>query len=346
MSIPVLLTASSPPLAPRMDSLASSFATSYTGVLAFIAVVTEGSFARAADRLGIGRSAVSRNVRRLEDQLNVQLFRRTTRSTTLTREGEVFYTNCHSGVDRIVRAVEDMRDLRHGPPRGHLRISAPVGFGRRVVAPLLGEFRTAYPDVTIDLLLDDKPTDFTSDRVDIAFRDGRMEDAQIIARQIIPMPLLVCASPAYQAARGLPATVDALAEHDCINFRYTYGRIFEWEFSLGGQPRKFLPPAKLAYNDVDLVLQAVLDGHGIAQLPGYLACESLRRGALLPCLAAYAPEQSGHYMCYLSRRHLPPRMRVFIDFMTMKIRAAELNRLSDTDPLVDNAAIGAMAAPV
>ena len=244
----------------------------------------------------------------------------------------LFRSNCHTGVDRIVQAVEEMRDLRQGPPRGHLRISSAVGFGRRVVAPLLGEFRATFPDVTIDLLLNDKPTDFTSDRVDIASRDGRMEDAQIIAKQIIPMQLLLCASPAYQEAHGLPATVEALAHHECINFRLSSGRIFEWEFKVGGQPRKLVPPAKLTYNDADLVLRAVLDGHGIAQLPGYLACESLRTGALVPCLAPYVPDDSGHYVCYLSRQHLPSRMRVFIDFMTLKIRAANLGCLTRISP--------------
>ncbi|CAA2109457.1 LysR family transcriptional regulator [Variovorax paradoxus] len=320
---------SSTPLATRADPLASSFATSYAGVVAFIAVVTEGSFARAADRLGIGRSAVSRSVQKLEDQLNVRLFTRTTRSTTLTREGDLFYANCHTGVDRIVQAVEEMRDLREGPPRGHLRISSAVGFGRRVVAPLLGEFRAAYPDVSIDLLLNDKPTDFTSDRVDIAFRNGRMEDAQIIAKQIIPMQMLVCASPGYREAHGLPATVDDLLHHQCINFRTASGRVSEWEFKVDGQQRKLLPPSKLTYNDADLVLQAVLDGHGIAQMAGYLICDPLRDGALVPCLAQHVPDDHGHYICYLSRQHLPTRMRVFIDFMTTKIRAADLQCLTD-----------------
>ena len=313
----------------RADPLASSFATTYAGVVAFIAVVAEGSFARAADRLGIGRSAVSRSVQRLEDQLNVRLFLRTTRSTTLTREGDMFYASCHTGVDRIVQAVEEMRDLREGPPRGHLRISSAVGFGRRVVAPLLGEFRAAYPDVSIDLLLNDKPTDFTSDRVDIAFRNGRMEDAQIIAKQIIPMQMLVCASPGYREAHGLPATVDDLLHHQCINFRTASGRVSEWEFKVDGQQRKLLPPSKLTYNDADLVLQAVLDGHGIAQMAGYLICDPLRDGALVPCLAQHVPDDHGHYICYLSRQHLPTRMRVFIDFMTTKIRAADLQCLTD-----------------
>lgn len=315
--------------APRPDALASSFATTYAGVVAFIAVATEGSFARAADRLGIGRSAVSRSVQRLEDQLNVRLFVRTTRSTTLTREGELFYANCHTSVDRIVQAMEEMRDLREGPPRGHLRISAAVGFGRRVVAPLLHAFRTAYPEVSLDLVLDDKATDFLSDRVDIAFRNGRMEDAQIIAKQLIPMQMLVCASPAYAQAHGLPETLDDLARHQCINFRFASGRLFEWEFKVDGQLRKIQPPARLTYNDADLVLQAVLDGQGIAQMSGYLICEALRSGALVPCLAQHAPDDRGHYICYLSRQHLPTRMRVFIDFMTTRIRAADLQCFAD-----------------
>jgi DNA-binding transcriptional LysR family regulator len=334
---------SSPAPAPRGDSLASSFATSYAGVLAFIAVVAEGSFARAADRLGIGRSAVSRSVRKLEDQLNVRLFVRTTRSTTLTREGELFYANCHTGVDRIVRAVEEMRDLRNGPPRGHLRISAAVGFGRRVVAPLLGEFRAAYPEVTLDLLLNDKPTDFISDRVDIAFHDGRMEDAQIIARQIIPMPLLLCAAPCYAAVHGLPQTLEALADHECISVRPVSGRVLEWEFKVDGKPRAFAPPAKVTYNDPDLVLQAALRGQGIAQLPGYLALQSLRRGELVACLSHHAPDDSGHYICYLSRQHLPTRMRAFIDFMTARIRAAAPDGADDARAYA-GAAIGSDVA--
>src|SRR5690606_35521692 len=142
---------------------------------------------------------------------------------------------CHTGVDRIVEAVDEMRDLREGPPRGQLRISSAVGFGRKVVAPLLREFRSAYPDVSIDLLLSDKSTDFISDRVDIAFRNGRMDDTEIIAKQIIPMLMLVCASRDYQQANGLPTTVEHLANHQCINFRLASGRVFEWVFKVDGQ---------------------------------------------------------------------------------------------------------------
>lgn len=306
------------------DPLAASFATTYAGVVAFIAVVTEGSFARAADRLGVGRSAVSRNVQKLEDQLNVRLLQRTTRSTSLTREGDLFYAACHKGVNRIVQAVEEMKDLRDGPPRGHLRVSTTAGFGRKVVAPLLHEFLGAYRGVSVDLLLVERDADFSSDRIDIAFRHGRMEDSQIIARRIMPMEMLVCASGAYADSHGLPDGIEDVATHDCINFRGGSSRVSEWEFKVEGEIRRICPNAKVTYNDTELVLQAALGGQGLAQLPGYLVGEHLRRGELVSCLDPYAVDDQGHYICYQSRQHMPTRMRVFIDFMTDRIRASHV----------------------
>lgn len=307
------------------DALASSFATTYAGVLAFIAVVQEGSFAKAAERLGIGRSAVSRSVQKLETQLDTRLFLRTTRSTALTGEGELFYENCKAGVERIVQAVDEMQDLRAGPPRGQLRVCAPVGFGRAVVAPLLQGFRERHPGVGIDLLLDDAPADFVADRIDVAFRNGRLDDSQTIAKQLIPMQRLVCATPEYFALHGMPHAIEDLARHRCINLRLAPNRLDDWEFKVGGQSRRVLPKAALSFNDPDLVLRAALDGAGLAQLAGYQVCEHLRAGRLLACLAAYAPDDGGHYICYQSRRHLPPRIRVFVDYMTLRVRALDLH---------------------
>lgn len=287
------------------DSLASSFATSYAGVIAFLAVASEGSFAKAGDRLGIGRSAVSRNIQKLEAQLDARLFLRTTRSTSLTREGERFYENCHPGVERIVQALEEMRELRSGPPRGQLRICSTSGFGRNIVAPLLNGFHAAYPDIAIDFMLKDGPADFTSDRVDVAFRDGRMDDSQVVAKQLIPMQMIVCASPAYASAHGLPRTVEEIDDHRCINFRTASGRIVDWEFKVGGVSRKVTQKAHHTFNDADLMLQAVLDGHGIAQLAAYQVSGLLHEGRLHACLAQHAPDGRGRYTCYLSRQHLP-----------------------------------------
>lgn len=326
------------------DALASSFSASYAGVVAFIAVVAEGSFARAGDRLGIGRSAVSRSVQKLEAQLGTRLFLRTTRSTTLTREGELFYRNCHPGVERIVQALEDMRDLREGPPRGQLRVNATSGFGRRVVAPLLHGFRMRYPGIAVDLQLDDRITDFSADRVDVAFRDGRMEDSQVIARKLIPMQMMVCASPAYRRAHGLPRQVEDLAGHQCINFRTVSGRIFEWEFKVGGRVQKFLPSSTCTFNDEELVLQAVLDGQGMAQMAGYQVSQYLRSGQLASCLAQYAPDDRGHYLCYLSRQQLPERIRVFIDFMASGIRALDLECATGLATALPTLSVGQSAA--
>ncbi|CAB3646029.1 LysR family transcriptional regulator [Trinickia soli] len=312
------------------DPFSASFATSYTGVVSFLAVANEGSFARAGDRLGIGRSSVSRNVQKLEAQVGARLFLRTTRHTSLTREGELFYENCRQGIERIAQAFEDMRELRNGPPRGQLRISSTPGFGRKIVAPLLGGFHAHYPQIALELLLNDRPADFTSDRIDVSFRDGRMEDSGIVARQLIPMQMIVCASPGYARTHGLPRNPDELAKHRCINFRTASGRLAEWEFKIDGRPQRRQPLARHTFNDPELVLQAVRDGLGIAQLPAYQVCDLVGDGQLITALAANAPDDGGHYICYLSRKHLPARIRVFIDYMIEKTRALDVQCLTMT----------------
>lgn len=317
-----------PPRPGGEDSLASSFATSYAGVVAFLAVASEGSFARAGDRLGIGRSAVSRNVQKLEAQLDARLFLRTTRSTTLTREGELFYKNCHPGVERIVQALEDMRELRNGPPRGHLRICSTTSFGRAIVAPLMRGFNDAFPEITVELLLNDRPANFTMDRIDVSFRDGRVEDSQIIAKQLIPMQLLVCASPEYARMYGLPRDVSDLRAHRCINLRTASGRIAEWEFCVDGLTQKLVPGGRHTFNCAELAMQAVHAGQGLGQLAAYQVCDALRDGRLVACLTQFSPNGRGHYLCYLSRKHLPSRIRVFVDFMTEHVRALELDCLT------------------
>jgi len=315
------------PQAEANDGLASSFATSYAGVLAFIAVATEGSFARAGDRLGIGRSAVSRNVQRLEIQLGIRLFHRTTRNTSLTSEGQLFLAGCQPGVAHIAQALEDMRELRQGPPQGHLRVSSTVAFGRRVVAPLLPGFNALYPDISIELLLDDARHDFVADRVDVAFCNGRMEDSQVVAKQLMPMRLLVCASAAYARAHGLPRTLEDLASHRCIHLRLRSGRIGDWEFKVDGRTDRRLPPARNTFNDADVLLQAVVDGQGLAQLADYQVAEQLRTGELVSCLEQFEPDDRGHHVCFSSRRQLPSRIRVFVDYMTTQIRSRHASSL-------------------
>ncbi|KAG8148388.1 LysR family transcriptional regulator [Burkholderia catarinensis] len=314
------------------EALSASFAASYAGILAFVAVASEGSFCKAAERLGVGRPSVSRNVQKLEAQLSTRLFQRTTRTTQLTCEGQRFYENCHQGVAQIVEAMNDMLELRQGPPRGPIRISSEVEFGRKVVAPLLGKFAKAYPDIVIDLLLCDRPIDFVSEGIDVSFRNGRIEDSSIIARQLVPMQMALCAAPSYVETHGLPQSLEDLDRHECINFRFSGGRISEWEFNVDGRVQKYMPTARLTFNDTDLVLRAVMNGAGIAQLAGYQIRDHIASRKLVVALANHMPADRGHYICYLSRQHLPTRIRLFIDFMTEQIRALDLHCMTQGTP--------------
>lgn len=228
-------------------------------------------------------------------------------------------------MDRILQALEEMRDLRDGPPRGHLRVSANHGFGRKVIAPLLSQFRVLFPEVTLELQLEERTLDLAADRIDVAFRDGVLEDSEVIAKHLIPMQLLVCAAPEYVEQHGLPTSVADLAAHACISQRQSNGRLQPWEFRVDGRPLSVEPVSALVFNDADLALQAVLQGQGLAQLSNYQVRAALDAGLAVSCLGQYAADDRGHYLCYLSRRQLPKRIRAFIDFITSEVRALDLD---------------------
>jgi DNA-binding transcriptional LysR family regulator len=174
------------------------------------------------------------------------------------------------------------------------------------------------------LILTDAFANFTSDGIDVAFRNGRVDDSQIIARRIIPMHMLLCASPEYVQENGLPMRVDDLSRHRAINFRFSSGRIYEWEFKVNGALVKHAPSAHLTFNDADLVLNAVIEGQGIAQLAGYQACEHIATGRLMTFMNQFAPDDRNHFLCYLSKQHMPSRTRLFIDFMLEQIRQLDI----------------------
>ncbi|WP_425128067.1 sigma-70 family RNA polymerase sigma factor [Burkholderia gladioli] len=190
---------------------------------------------------------------------------------------------------------------------------------------LLRGFRERYPEIALDLLLHDGPPDFAAGRIDVAFRDGILEDSQLIARRLMPMRLLVCASPAYASRHGLPRGLVELTAHRCIGLRGAAGSVEAWTFRVEGGVRRVVPEARHGFNDPELAMQAALDGEGLAQLPAYLACEALREGRLLACLGAFADEDRGHYLCYPSRKHLPTRIRVFVDYMSEATRALDFD---------------------
>jgi len=293
------------------------------GIAAFVKVVSTGSFAKAADALGISPPAVSKNVQRLEAALGVRLLNRTTRRLALTDEGTLYYDRCRPALEQLQAAASILRDVE-GEPHGVLRVSSTVGFGRQCLLPMLPEFSRRYPGIVLDLSLDDRFADLVDDRIDVAIRNGRLEDRTIVARQLAPMQLIVCGSPRYFARHAKPATPDDLAQHRCINFRLaSNGRVFNWEFEKDGTRFNQSVGGGLIVNDAEATCLAAQNGMGLAQIGSYQAVPHIIAGRLVPVLTEYIAQQRGHYICYLDRRYLPSRVRVFVDFACSKVRTKD-----------------------
>jgi len=190
--------------------------------------------------------------------------------------------------------------------------------------PMLPEFSRRYPGIVLDLSLDDRFADLVDDRIDVAIRNGRLEDRTIVARQLAPMQLIVCGSPRYFARHAKPATPDDLAQHRCINFRLaSNGRVFNWEFEKDGTRFNQSVGGGLIVNDAEATCLAAQNGMGLAQIGSYQAVPHIIAGRLVPVLTEYIAQQRGHYICYLDRRYLPSRVRVFVDFACSKVRTKD-----------------------
>lgn len=316
---------------PPPAATAFNMPANYQDVLAFLAVASEGSFARASVRLELSRSGVSRSVRRLEARLGTRLLARTTRSVSMTPEGELLYELCLPGVERISEALIHLGDLKEGPPRGRLRVSSSVGFGRMVIAPMLMDFCRLHPSIDLEFVLDDHFTDFTTDRFDVTIRNGRLESSEIIARRLAPMQMVVCGSPAYFEQHSPPRTVEDLQSHRCINFQLASGGLYEWEFEeKSGRRYKFLPKTGPTFNDPGLVCSAVKAGLGLSQMAAYMVTESVRSGELTVCMEDHLVRDRGHYLCYPSRKHMPPRVRALVDYLLEQFSRINLMVVGDS----------------
>ncbi|MGH8632624.1 MAG: LysR family transcriptional regulator [Burkholderiales bacterium] len=295
------------------------------GIVAFVRTVSSGSFIRAAQSLGVSSAAVSKNLQRLEKSLGVRLLNRTTRKIALTDEGALYFEQCKPAVQQLQQAAAALRDAR-GAPRGRLRVSATVGFGRLHIAPLLPEFLNRYPDIELDFLLDDHVADLVEDRIDVAIRNGRLADRDIVARRLAPMRLVVCGSPDYLARNGTPLAPEDLANHSCINFFLAAsGKAFPWEFERDGERFTMAVGGSLTANDAETVCDAALKGLGLAQIGTYQAVAPIRARRLKAVLLDYTARERGHYLCYLSRKHLPQRIRAFADFIVQRIDPARFS---------------------
>ncbi|MCA1953025.1 MAG: LysR family transcriptional regulator [Hyphomicrobiales bacterium] len=277
----------------------------------FARVAGTGSMSRAARELGLSPPVISKRIKRLEERLGTRLLQRTTRQIALTEAGRGF----HERVLAILASVEEAEDWvsqRAALPRGPLRVSAPTTFGRLHVAPHLVRFLERYPEIALDLSLSDDFVDVIGGEFDVAIRIADLADTSLVARRLAPNHRVLCAAPAYLARNPAPATIADLARHRLLVHNADHWRLEGPEGPLAVPVRSVI-----ATNSSEVIREAVIAGLGIALRSTWDVGPELRSGALTVVLPRYrAPRRVAIHAVYPSRRHLPQRTRVFIDFLT------------------------------
>lgn len=280
----------------------------------FVKLVERGSITAAAEHLGIAKSAVSRRLADLEGRLAVQLFRRTTRSLSLTDTGRSFYERCL----RILADVEEAElavSEQHGTLRGRLRVAVPLSFGLGHLGPAIDAFLDAHPEVEFDLDLNDRQVDLLTEGFDLAVRIAELRDSTLIARRLAPIRHLTCASPDYLARNGTPSRAAELADHACLVYANApTPSVWEYLDPAGRSGRVAVKPRILA-NNGDCLRQAAEDGHGIVLGPSFILYQAIEGAKLTPILRDHQWLSLNAYALYPSTRHLSQRVRAFVDFL-------------------------------
>jgi DNA-binding transcriptional LysR family regulator len=288
----------------------------FNALTAFVEVVNEGAFARAARKLGVATSSVTRQVDSLEDHLAALLINRSTRRLTLTDIGIEYY-------DSAVQIIQDLSEANSnviansGKPRGTLRINLPVAFGELHIAPRLPEFLRRYPDIEIDVTLTDEIVNLTEDRADVAVRLGQIETTSLIARRICSNERVLCATPEYLKERDTPREPSDLMSHNCLTFNYSRSNRF-WSFYRDGRTEKMRVGGNLRANNSMALREAVLKNVGVALLPIWLVYPDISSGQMVRLLESWsvAPGLPGDvHAVYLPSRRGSAKVRAFIEFL-------------------------------
>lgn len=276
----------------------------------FVEVVDSGGFNRAAHRLGVSKSVVSRRIAQMESALGVRLLSRTTRGISLTDAGAEFKARA----ERILSDYDEAREavaLRGGEVVGLLRLAAPLSFGVRHVAPVLADLAARHPRLELDVSYSDRLVDIIGERFDAAIRIGTMEDSALVARRIAPVRAVVVASPDYLERHGRPATPADLAGHACL--LYTGSRQADWPFRSGKRLVSVRPQGRLRSDSGEAIVQWALAGQGVAMVPTFLVPDEIAGGALVPLLLDFPSPEFGVYVVRPPGSYVPGKVRVLID---------------------------------
>ena len=292
-------------------------------VAIFVQVVRCGSFAEAARRLGVPPNTLSRRVQQLEAQLGTRLMQRSTRHLTLTSAGQVFLERCSGAVEGLMDAGEELLAVNQ-EPSGLVRVAAPADFFDFFAMEWLTEFLAAHPKVRVDFVLSDGRADLIADRIDVALRGGILEDSSLFARKVLDAGNDgLVASPAYVARQGVPATLQDLADRDCLVFSHPSGKATWRVTGPDGAQAEVQVAGRFSGNTAQALRKAALAGLGIALLPSTLTRRDLRAGLLVPVLPQYHRQGHGVHMVYPSRRYLPLAVSAFMELVISKMGAMQ-----------------------
>ncbi|HWT20527.1 MAG TPA: LysR family transcriptional regulator [Variovorax sp.] len=278
----------------------------------FREVAFRRSFSRAAISLGMSKATVSRYVAELEARSGVRLLNRSTRSLSLTDAGQVLLDR---STELVAMAENTLNDLQaHGShPQGRLRMSAPHGLIAGWLSDVIAEFIQLYPDVYVSLVFTNSEIDLIEEGIDIHLTGGRIDDMNLIVRRLVPFDMVVCASPAYWARRGIPGVPEDLGRHDVLT--YSAKPTTHLPFETGGKAVDVPVHSRMEANDAVALIELVLRGAGVAYVPEPLAQSHLERGALVPVLREHMPRDHWLYAAYSQRRHNSAAMRTMLDFL-------------------------------
>ena len=290
------------------------------GLSAFVRTADLGSFAAAGRVLGLSASAVGKAVATLEQQLGVRLFQRSTRSIRLTEEGRLFHERCKRILDDLADAQASLAAVV-AMPRGRLRVSVPL-VSYHLLLPILPEFMRLHPDVELDIDFNDRIVDLVEEGVDVAIRSGDLPDSRLMVRALRPFQMLLCASPTYLASQGIPQVPRDLDQHHAIRFRFpNSGKLQEWPLNGVGGMADLRLKNLLVCNNMEALRGAVLSGLGIGCMPDFLARSPLAQGQLVSLLDDCIDGPGQFHLIWPSSRHLSPKVRVFVDFLSTRLFA-------------------------
>lgn len=286
----------------------------------FVRVYELGSMSAAGRDLRISPAVTSARISQLEEHLAVRLFQRTTRNLTPTEQGKAFYPGAREVLEAVDTAEAKVANLTDSP-RGALSVAAPLGLGRRLIAPQVPDFIDRYPEVSVRLRLTDRKVDLTTEGLDLSFFLGQPQDSTLRIRKIADVDRVLCAAPAYVAARGNPASGEEIVAeaHECLNLRFPGATEFRWALQTPDGPKRFAVSGRHESDDGDVLTDWALAGRGIVLKPVFEVADHLREGRLVPVAEATPPVPVQMACLYTHRRGQDPKTRLFMDFVIDRI---------------------------